>query len=244
MQADHNNIKHQSRVPRDALWKIFRGLNQRKIVLSIGIKELLDSGVHFGHQTKRWNPKMKPFIFDARNGIHIIDLSKTLAQLEAACGVSGRHRSQGRQGRLRRHQKAGAAVRQGHREGMRPVLRHRALARRHAHQFQHHQDRPSSASGKSKRWTRTARSTNYVKQEQAVIRREEARLNKYFDGIRAMDRHPRRDVRRGHQARAQRRGRGAQAEAFPSSRSWTPTAIPTSWIIRSPRTTTPSVPCA
>src|SRR3974390_2590828 len=54
-------------------------------MISIGVKELLDSGVHFGHQTKRWNPKMKPFIFDARNGIHIIDLSKTLAQLEAAC---------------------------------------------------------------------------------------------------------------------------------------------------------------
>jgi small subunit ribosomal protein S2 len=54
-------------------------------MLSIGVKELLEAGVHFGHQTKRWNPKMKPFIFDARNGIHIIDLSKTLAQLEAAC---------------------------------------------------------------------------------------------------------------------------------------------------------------
>ena len=54
-------------------------------MISIGIKELLDAGVHFGHQTKRWNPKMKPFIFDARNGIHIIDLSKSLAQLEAAC---------------------------------------------------------------------------------------------------------------------------------------------------------------
>ena len=54
-------------------------------MLSIGIKELLESGVHFGHQTKRWNPKMKPFIFDARNGVHIIDLGKTLAQLETAC---------------------------------------------------------------------------------------------------------------------------------------------------------------
>jgi len=61
-----------------------RALNKGKTVISIGIKELLDSGVHFGHQTKRWNPKMKPFIFDARNGIHIIDLSKTLNQLEAA----------------------------------------------------------------------------------------------------------------------------------------------------------------
>src|SRR5512136_1256794 len=54
-------------------------------MIGIGVKELLEAGVHFGHQTKRWNPKMKPFIFDARNGIHIIDLSKTLQQLERAC---------------------------------------------------------------------------------------------------------------------------------------------------------------
>src|SRR3954452_21691935 len=67
---------------------MFRAVsNKRKIVISIGVKELLDSGVHFGHQTIRWNPKMKPFIFDARNGIHMIDLSKTLNQLDAACNV-------------------------------------------------------------------------------------------------------------------------------------------------------------
>ena len=53
-------------------------------VSTVGVKELLEAGVHFGHQTKRWNPKMKPFIFDARNGIHIIDLSKTEAQLQVA----------------------------------------------------------------------------------------------------------------------------------------------------------------
>ena len=54
-------------------------------MISIGVKELLEAGVHFGHQTRRWNPRMKKFIFDARNGIYIIDLSKTLAQLEVAC---------------------------------------------------------------------------------------------------------------------------------------------------------------
>ena len=43
----------------------------------IALKELLEAGVHFGHQTKRWNPKMKPFIFGERNGIYIIDLAKT-----------------------------------------------------------------------------------------------------------------------------------------------------------------------
>ncbi|MBW8713322.1 MAG: 30S ribosomal protein S2 [Acidobacteria bacterium] len=43
----------------------------------IALKDLLEAGVHFGHQTKRWNPKMKPFIFGERNGIYIIDLAKT-----------------------------------------------------------------------------------------------------------------------------------------------------------------------
>ena len=48
--------------------------------LPIGLRPLIDAGVHFGHQTKRWNPKMRPFIYGARNGIHIIDLDQT-AQL-------------------------------------------------------------------------------------------------------------------------------------------------------------------
>ena len=46
--------------------------------------ELLEAGVHFGHQTKRWNPKMKPFIFEQRNQIYIINLGETVRQLEAA----------------------------------------------------------------------------------------------------------------------------------------------------------------
>jgi small subunit ribosomal protein S2 len=50
----------------------------------ITLKELLEAGVHFGHQTKRWNPKMKPYIFMDKNGIHIIDLQKTLIALEKA----------------------------------------------------------------------------------------------------------------------------------------------------------------
>src|SRR5476651_1968145 len=46
--------------------------------------ELLEAGVHFGHQTKRWNPKMKPFIFEKRNAIYIINLGKTVEQLQDA----------------------------------------------------------------------------------------------------------------------------------------------------------------
>jgi small subunit ribosomal protein S2 len=48
------------------------------------MKQLLESGVHFGHQTKRWNPKMKPYIYGARNGIYIIDLQKTVALFKTA----------------------------------------------------------------------------------------------------------------------------------------------------------------
>ena len=47
-------------------------------MVAINMKQLLEAGVHFGHQTRRWNPKMKPYIFGARNGIHIIDLQKTV----------------------------------------------------------------------------------------------------------------------------------------------------------------------
>jgi len=50
----------------------------------VGLNQLLEAGVHFGHQTSRWNPKMKPFIFTERNGIHIIDLRKSLDRLQQA----------------------------------------------------------------------------------------------------------------------------------------------------------------
>src|SRR5205823_6392979 len=51
---------------------------------NITMKELLEAGVHFGHQTKRWNPKMKEYIFGERNGIYIIDLQKTLKMFKEA----------------------------------------------------------------------------------------------------------------------------------------------------------------
>lgn len=51
----------------------------------VTMKALLEAGVHFGHQTKRWNPKMRPYIFTERHGIHIIDLQQTVGLLEEAC---------------------------------------------------------------------------------------------------------------------------------------------------------------
>ena len=50
----------------------------------LSMKELLEAGVHFGHQTRRWNPKMAPYIFTDRNGIHIIDLQKTVGMVDDA----------------------------------------------------------------------------------------------------------------------------------------------------------------
>jgi len=177
-------------------------------MLSIGIKELLDSGVHFGHQTKRWNPKMKPFIFDARNGIHIIDLSKTLAQLEAACNFLA------------------ATVRKGNRVIF-------VGTKKQAQQCIKDTAKECGQFYVTERWlggTLTNFNTiknsvrrlkeiekmdadgslaGYGKQEQAVIRREAARLVKYFDGIRGMDRLPGAmfviDIKREHNAVAEAR---------------------------------------
>lgn len=56
-------------------------------VPKIELRNLLEAGVHFGHQTRRWNPKMRPYIFGERNGIHIVDLRKTLDRLNTALGV-------------------------------------------------------------------------------------------------------------------------------------------------------------
>ena len=175
-------------------------------MLSIGVKELLESGVHFGHQTKRWNPKMKPFIFDARNGIHIIDLSQTLTQLEAAVEFL-----------IVTVRKGGKVLFVGTKKQAQQCVTDTA---KECGQFY-----------VTERWlggTMTNFNTiktsikrlreiekmeadgsinNYVKQEQAVIRREVARLHKYFDGIRSMDKLPAAlfvvDIKREHNAVAE-----------------------------------------
>ncbi len=60
------------------------------------MKELLEAGVHFGHQTKRWNPKMKEYIFGERNGIYIIDLQKTLKLFKDAMRYVAEMAAQGK----------------------------------------------------------------------------------------------------------------------------------------------------
>ena len=62
----------------------------------IEIKELVKAGVHFGHLTRKWNPNMSPFIYSEKNGIHIINLYKTINKLEEACGAVEKISSSGR----------------------------------------------------------------------------------------------------------------------------------------------------
>ena len=57
--------------------------------ISVSMQQLLEVGAHFGHQTHRWNPKMKPYIFGARNGVHIIDLSQTVPLFQRAIDFIG-----------------------------------------------------------------------------------------------------------------------------------------------------------
>lgn len=177
-------------------------------MISIGIKELLDAGVHFGHQTKRWNPKMKPFIFDARNGIHIIDLSKTLAQVEAACNFLGDTvRKGGKVLFVGTKKQAQQAIRDTAKEcgqyyvterWLGGTLTNFATIKRSINRLK--QIEKMEADG----------SINvYVKQEQSMIRREAARLVKFFDGIRTMDKLPGAmfvvDIKREHNAVAEAR---------------------------------------
>src|SRR5262245_22029692 len=182
--------------------------NQRKIVLSIGIKELLEAGVHFGHQTKRWNPKMKPFIFDARNGIHIIDLSKTLARLEAACDfLSSTVRKGGQVLFVGTKKQAKEAVRDAAKSCGQHYVTERWLG---GTLTNFSTIRRSIARLKEIEKMEADGSINqYVKQEQAVLRREAARLTKYFEGIRSLDKFPAAmfvvDIKREHNAVAEGR---------------------------------------
>ena len=181
---------------------------KENIVLSIGVQELLDAGVHFGHQTKRWNPKMKPFIFDARNGIHIIDLSKTATQLEAACNFLSSTVSKG--GRVLfvgTKKQAQLAVKETAKDCGQFYVTERWLGGTMTN-FQTVK-RSIARMKEIEKMEGDGTINQYVKQEQSMIRREHARQFKYFDGIRAMDKYPAAmfvvDIKREHNAIAEAR---------------------------------------
>jgi small subunit ribosomal protein S2 len=177
-------------------------------VLSIGVKELIEAGVHFGHQTKRWNPKMKPFIFDARNGIHIIDLSKTMAGLEAACAFLHNIVSKGGSVLFVGTKKqAQQAVKETAKECGQFYVTERWLGGTLTN-FQTVK-RSIARLKEIEKMESDGTINRYVKQEQSMLRREAARQFKYFDGIRDMGVHPSAmfivDIKREHNAVAEAR---------------------------------------
>ena len=177
-------------------------------MISIGVKELLDAGVHFGHQTKRWNPKMKPFIFEARNGIHIIDLTKTTHQLEAACNFLGSVVSRGNKVLFVGTKKqAQTAIKQTAKESGQFFVTERWLGGTLTNFATI--KRSIARLKEIEKMEADGTINNYVKQEQSVIRREAARLMKFFEGIQAMDKLPGAmfvvDIKREHNAVAEAR---------------------------------------
>jgi small subunit ribosomal protein S2 len=189
---------------------LFRAVsNKRKIVISIGIKELLDAGVHFGHQTKRWNPKMKKFIFDARNGIHIIDLSKSLSQLQAACDFLHKVVSGGGQvlfvGTKKQAQEAV-------KEAAKVCGQYHVTERWLGGTLTNFKtvERSIKRLKTIERWETDGSINQYGKQEQSMYRREAARLFKNLDGVRGMlEKFPQAmfvvDIKREHNAIAEAR---------------------------------------
>jgi len=180
----------------------------QQLVITIGIKELLEAGVHFGHQTRRWNPRMKQYIFDARNGIHIIDLSKTLTQLEAACNFL--EQTVGKGGKVLfvgTKKQAQQAVKEAAETCTQPYVVERWLGgtltnlktiKRSLGRLKHIEQLETDGS-----------IHGYVKQEQSSLRREAARLYKNLGGIRTLDTHPDAvfivDIKREHNAVAEAR---------------------------------------
>jgi small subunit ribosomal protein S2 len=196
---------------------VFRGMvrdnvrelpTKGKTVISIGVKELLEAGVHFGHQTKRWNPKMKKFIFDARNGIYIIDLSKTLAGLEAACDFLAKTIAKG--GRVLfvgTKKQAQEAVKDSAKTCGQLYVTERWLGGTLTNLKTI--KRSLGRLNQIEKMETDGSINNYVKQEQSSLRREAARLFKNLDGIRAMDSLPDAlfvvDIKREHNAVAEAR---------------------------------------
>jgi small subunit ribosomal protein S2 len=204
----HNNIGNNPSFRGMAARKPGGFNNGRQNMTNIGIKELLEAGVHFGHQTKRWNPKMKPFIFEARNGIHIIDLSQSVKQLEAACEFLGNTvRKGGRVLMVGTKKQAQEAVKEAAKACGQFFVTERWLG---GTLTNFNTLRKSLNRLRQIEKMETDGSINqYVKQEQSMIRREAARLVKNLDGIRTLEKYPEVmfviDIKREHNAVAEAR---------------------------------------
>ncbi|MEE2614931.1 MAG: 30S ribosomal protein S2 [Verrucomicrobiota bacterium] len=172
------------------------------------VKELLDAGVHFGHQKRKWNPKMKEFIFEARNGIHIIDLVQTVTQIQSAAdflkGIVGKG---GKVLFVGTKKQAQVSIKDTAESTGQPYVCERWLGgmmtnlntiRKSIKRMVELETMESDG-----------RMAEYVKQEQSMLRRELNRLNIRLNGIRDLNTKPDAmfivDIKREHNALAEAR---------------------------------------
>ena len=174
----------------------------------VTLQELLDAGVHFGHQTRRWNPKMKPFIFEARNGIHIINLDLTVRQLETACEFLAEVAGKGGNVLFCGTKKqAQEAVKEAASACGQPFITGRWLGGTLTNLRT--VKRSLARMKEIERMDQDGSINAYVKQEQSMLRREHARIAKNLDGMRTIDSLPDAmfiiDIKREHNAVAEAR---------------------------------------
>ena len=158
-------------------------------MISVSMKELLEAGVHFGHQTKRWNPKMKEFIFGKRNGIYIINLQKTLRKFQEAIGFVTRLGAEGKQilfvGTKRQAQDAIAeeSARCGmhyvNQRWLGGILTNFKTIKKRIDRLR-----------KLEEMTATGEAVGYSKKEFAQLLREKTKLQRVLSGLKRLDRLP------------------------------------------------------
>ena len=176
----------------------------------VTMRQLLESGVHFGHQTRRWNPKMKRFIFTERNGIYIIDLQQTLSYIDRAYEFVRETVAHG--GTMlfvgTKKQAQEAIAEQAARVGM-PYVNQRWLGGMLTN-FQTVHKRLQRLK-ELESMEQTGGFEGRTKKEILMLTREKDKLEKTLGGIRDMAKVPERGLDRGHQEGAHRRRRGPQA---------------------------------
>ncbi|MEP6599781.1 MAG: 30S ribosomal protein S2 [Actinomycetota bacterium] len=155
----------------------------------VTMKDMLDSGVHFGHQTRRWNPKMKRFIFTERNGIYIIDLQQTLSYIDTAYEFVKETVAHGGSVMFvgTKKQAQEAIAEQATRVGM-PYVNHRWLGgmlTNFSTVFKRLQRLKELEAMEQANWEGTA-----TKKEQLILTREKDKLERTLGGIREMGRVP------------------------------------------------------
>ena len=156
----------------------------------VTMKQLLEAGVHFGHQTRRWNPKMKRFIFGERNGIYIIDLQQTLSRIETAYSFVRDLVADGGTILFIGTKKQAQDPIQFVRREVRHAVHQRALARRHAHQLRDHRQARRRRCRSTSACATSGEFEAMPKKEALLIGRELEKLERNLGGIRDMEKLP------------------------------------------------------